>query len=138
MGGVVREVEGWRYRSGRTHHLEIPKHSYLVPVYLTYLGTFPGIVKGWLSGKLKGPHVSWDRVTMPSTPRVLGRWCINQGRVWLIQRKEHCQHNQYLGSLQGRLGIQKPAQQQAKMLLLLSPLPPLPPPPGARKQVDGM
>lgn len=88
-------------------------------MYLTYLGTLPGIVKGWLSGKLKGPCVSWDRVTMPSTPRVLGQWCINQERVWLTQRKEQHQHNQYLAGLQGWLGTQKPAQQQAKMLLLL-------------------
>lgn len=119
---------------GRTHHLEILKLSYLEPVYLTYLGTLPGIVKGWLSGKLKGPHVSWDRVTMPSTPRVLGRWCINQGRVWLMQRKEHCQHNRCLASLQGRLGTQKPAQRQTKMLQRLLLLPP----PWAGKQVNGM
>jgi hypothetical protein len=56
-----------------------------------------------------------------------------------MQRKEHCQHSQYLASLQGRLGTQKPAQQQAKMLLLLLLLPPPPLPPlWAGKQVSGM
>lgn len=114
-GEKAWEGEGGKWRDGgvdlgRTHHLESLKHPYLVPVYPTYLGTLPEIVKGWLSGKLKGPHVSWDRVTMSSTPRVLGRSCINQGRVWLMEREEHCQHNQYLASLQGRLGTQKPAQ----------------------------